>query len=147
MQGEARVHVAAPPEKVWGLVTDVTRMGEWSPECVKCEWIDGANGPAVGARFKGTNKKGIARWSTKPTVVVVDPGKEFAFDTGNTLWRYRFEAAGDGTDVIESFEETKAPGLLLRIGERIVTGPDREGQLVKGMEQTLERIKAAAERS
>ena len=67
--GEASVVIAASPDVVYGVVSDVTRMGEWSPETVACEWIEGATGPSVGARFKGTNKRGIARWSTKPKVV------------------------------------------------------------------------------
>ena len=65
-RGEASVRVAAAPEKVYELVSDVTRMGEWSPETTSAEWIDGATGPAVGARFKGRNRNGVARWSTTP---------------------------------------------------------------------------------
>src|SRR6266704_326826 len=94
--GEASVHVDAPPEKVYELVTDVGRMGEWSPECRHCEWLDGATGPTVGAHFKGSNKNGIFRWSTKPRVLVADEGREFSFATDIrgkdfTKWTYRFE--------------------------------------------------------
>lgn len=53
--------VEAPPETVWALVADVTRMGEWSPETVRCTWVDGATGPELGAAFKGDNKRGLAR--------------------------------------------------------------------------------------
>src|SRR3954471_13280853 len=106
--GQASVHVDAPPQAVYDAVTDVTRMGEWSPETVKCEWLDGATRPAVGARFKGTNKRGFVRWSTKPRVVVAEQGREFAFVTEGlgpaTRWTYRFESATDGgTDATESF--------------------------------------------
>src|SRR5688500_3788588 len=116
--GEASVYVDAPPEKVYEVVTDVTRMGEWSPECRHCEWLDGATGPTVGARFKGSNKNGIFRWSTKPEVVVADEGREFAFATSlggkdGTKWSYRFEPEGGGTKVIESFELLNdMPGYL-----------------------------------
>src|SRR5207248_10883503 len=110
--GEAQLYVDAAPEVVYGVVTDVTRMGEWSPETTKCVWLDGATGPAVGARFKGSNRRGIAVWSTKPRVVVAEPGREFAFVAGlmispreMTKWRYEFQPAPDGgTDVTESFE-------------------------------------------
>ncbi len=27
------------PERVYALLADVTRMGEWSPECVRCQWM------------------------------------------------------------------------------------------------------------
>jgi hypothetical protein len=65
--GTVRQLIEAPREVVYDLVTDVTRMGEWSPECVACEWVDGATGPAVGARFRGRNRHGLARWSNKPS--------------------------------------------------------------------------------
>ena len=72
-------HVSAPPEKLYDLVSDVTRMGEWSPETAKCESIGGATGPAVGARFKGTNKRRVW-WSTDATVVAAERGRRFAFE-------------------------------------------------------------------
>ena len=104
-KGSASTHIAASPEKVYALISDVTRMGDWSPETVKCEWVDGATGPAAGARFKGTNKLGIMRWSTKPTVEVAEPGKEFTFATGNpqkpaTRWSYTLTPSGDGTKLV-----------------------------------------------
>src|SRR5438105_289553 len=82
IEGQATIQIQAPPEKVYAMLSDVTRMGEWSPECAKAEWIEGATGPVSGARFKGSNKKGILRWSTKPTVKVADPGREFTFEVG-----------------------------------------------------------------
>ena len=144
---EAHVHVDAPPEIVYGVVSDVTRMGVWSPETVKCEWLDGAVAPAVGARFKGSNKRGIARWSTKPTVVVANPGREFAFEVDTDVrWTYRCDAEGTGTKLTESFEMLRdlrrqyafAVRWLMRI-------KDRRADLERGMTVTLERIKRAVE--
>src|SRR5687768_14377997 len=60
--GEASTYVEAPPERCYALVTDIGRMGEWSPETVRAQWLDGATAPAVGARFRGTNKEGVIRW-------------------------------------------------------------------------------------
>jgi hypothetical protein len=105
-RGEATIEVHTAPGALYDMVSDVRRMGEWSPECRHCEWIDGATGPAVGARFKGSNQHGLARWSTKPRVVVADPGREFAFVIGHlghdmTRWSYRFEPAADHTIVTE----------------------------------------------
>jgi uncharacterized protein YndB with AHSA1/START domain len=148
IEGRATVHIHALPEKVYAMVTDVTRMGEWSPECVRAEWIEGATGPAAGARFKGSNKKGIARWSTRPTVKVADPGKEFTFETGrpgkeDTRWTYRFAPKDGGTDLTESFEALRY-GWFLKI-----TAPPkrRTRELQHGIEQTLQRVKQAAEGS
>ena len=149
--GEARVHVDAPPEVLYGIVSDVTRMGEWSPETVRCEWIDGATGPELGARFKGTNKRGVFRWSTKPEVVVAEPGREFSFVTHSagpsTKWTYRFEPAADGgTGLVESFETLDDESKLLTLVERrLMRIADRKVDLEAGMQRTLERIKAVAE--
>lgn len=146
VEGRATIHINAPPEKVYAMVTDVTRMGEWSPECRRAEWVGDATGPAVGARFKGHNKLGIMRWATTPTVKVADPGREFTFETGKpgkeqTRWTYRFTPKDGGTEVIESFE-------ALRYGafQKLTAKPaKRAAKLTGDMQQTLERIKQAAE--
>ncbi len=101
VEGRATVHIEAPPEKVYDMISDVTRMGEWSPETHRCEWIDGATAPTAGARFKGSNKRGIMRWSTKPTVTVADAGKEFTFEVGapgkeDTRWSYKLTPKDSG---------------------------------------------------
>ena len=152
-RGEAHVHVSAPPEKLYDLVSDVRRMGEWSPETVKAEWLEGATGPTVGARFKGSNKRGIMRWSTKPEVVAAEPGREFAFVTKgmgpSTKWSYRFEQAADGgTDVTEAFEMIDDLPKMIELCDRYLMGiKDRKADLEDGMQQTLGRIKKAAEGS
>jgi uncharacterized protein YndB with AHSA1/START domain len=149
--GEAHVIVEAPPDTVYDLVSDVTRMGEWSPETVHCEWLDGATKAVPGARFKGTNKRGFVRWSTKPEVVEADRGRVFAFETKSagpsTRWTYTFEAApGGGTQLGESFEMLNPDGAMLRFVERhIMRIKDRKADLIAGMQQTLERIKSVAE--
>ncbi len=150
MTNEARIHIVAQPERLYGLVSDVTRMGEWSPETVGADWLDGALGPAVGARFKGRNKRRLS-WATTSTVTAADPGRRFSFATGkapDTTWTYTFAPAGDGTDVTESFEITKPPGALGRFLCRLALGiswSERETDLVRSMEQTLNRLKAEAE--
>ena len=152
---EVREHVAAPPGAVYAMVADVTRMGEWSPECVHAEWVDGATGPAVGARFKGSNRKGLARWSTTPRVVAADPGREFAFvvtdprDRENTRWTYRFESASGGTDVTESFELLRdVPGAVAFIVYRcLLRVKDRRADLEANMRHSLAALKAAAEKA
>jgi uncharacterized protein YndB with AHSA1/START domain len=144
VEGQATVHINAPPEKVYAMISDVTRMGEWSPETYKCEWADGATGPAVGARFKGSNKRGILRWPTKPTVTMADPGREFAFDVGkDTRWSYRLAPKDGGTELTESFESLRYLFVF-----KIISPPKRrKRQLQEGIEQTLERIKRVAEGS
>src|SRR5438552_17284418 len=144
--GKVATSIDVSPEVLYELISDVTRMGEWSPECRRCEWIDGATGPAVGARFRGHNRLGPVRWSTTSKVVAADPGRAFAFtvvlgDRDETRWRYRLEPNGAGTSVTESYEFVWAP-LRIRLGNMFMP---RGKLLNQGMRKTLARIKAAAE--
>jgi uncharacterized protein YndB with AHSA1/START domain len=139
--------ISASPEAVYDLVADVTRMGEWSPECVKCEWVDGEPG-AVGSRFKGHNKSGFVKWSTTAKVLSADRGQKFSFATMNkdrkgTRWTYTFEGDGAGTKVTESFESLFTP-TLIRWAEKLFMR-NRQQQLEEGMAKTLAAVKAAAE--
>jgi hypothetical protein len=145
--GSASIHVDAPPETVYDVVSDVRRMGEWSPECRECAWLDGASGPVVGARFKGTNRKGVVRWSTKPKVVAATRGQTFSFATDITRWSYQFDPESGGTKVTESFEMTADEPVLLDLGQRyFLRIKDRRADLEAGMGVTLARIKQAVER-
>ena len=144
--------IAAPAEAVWALVSDLTRMGEWSPETTKVEWTGDSTGPAVGATFRGTNKLGPRRWSTNGRIVVADPPRELAWDVAAVglavaRWTYRIESTGEfSCRVTETFEDKR--GGLVKILGNVVSGvKDRGVHNAKGMEQTLARLKAAAEPS
>lgn len=147
-------HMDCPPETVYALVADVTRTPEFSPEILACTWLDGATEARVGARFKARNKvPNRPAWHNKPVVTAADPGREFAFARtepfgGTVEWRYRFEPEDGGTRVTESYEVTKPLG---RVGWFIIgtlfARKDRRTDLRRGMEQTLERMRAVAERS
>ena len=149
MHDSVTVHMAAPPGRIWDLVSDVTKIGQYSPETFEGEWLDGATGPAVGAKFRGhvkRNGKGPIYWTTCVVSVCV-PGREFAFGVGApdkplNVWRYVLEPAGDGTDVTESFD--LAPTLPLRVYWTLF-GWSRGKTNRNGMRTTLERIKAEVE--
>jgi uncharacterized protein YndB with AHSA1/START domain len=141
--------IDAPPERLYEMISDLPRMGEWSPENTGGKWVKGATGPAVGARFKGRNRKNWQRWSTDVTVVVADPGKEFAFDvTAGPVkvarWGYRLEPAGDATKVTEYWEDNRNP-LAAKLTGLLVGVPDRAVHNRNGMELTLERLAAAVD--
>jgi hypothetical protein len=140
----------ADPQDIWGLVSDVTRIGLYSPETFEAEWVDGATGPAPGARFRGhvrRNGWGPVYWTTC-RVSECDPGRVFAFEvlTGGcplNTWRYDLAPAADGTtDVTESFQ--LAPTLPLRVYWALA-GWARGRTNERGMRQTLERVKAQVE--
>lgn len=151
IEDQRSIEIAAAPEVVWALVADVSRMGEWSPHTVDARWVDSGWGdrPAVGRQFRGTNRLPIVRrWTSTATVTESEPGRRFAFAVGNnpddpnTLWRYDFEPAPDGgTRVTERWEMLREPWIVLLyyrlIGQR--------GRIARGVEETLRRLKAAAE--
>jgi uncharacterized membrane protein len=142
MKGEARILIAVPADELWSMVTDVTRMPEWSPETYRARWLGDATGPEVGAKFRGWNKHGFLRWFTNPKVIESEPGQAFGFDTGSTRWRYQFnEQPGGMTEVVESFETRPVPGY-----DAVLKLFRRQEQLEEGARQTLQRIKQAAER-
>jgi len=139
----------ANPKVVWELVSDVTRIGEFSPETFEAEWRDGATGPAIGAHFRGHVKRngvGPIYW-TSCKVIYCEPLRDFGFavygagQRANT-WRYQLSERDGGTDVTESFELPKALWARLYWG---VFGWRRKLTNERGMRQTLERIKAVAE--
>ena len=147
--GEVSAHVDAPPEEVWSLVADLERMGEWSPECYRVAWLDGAGSPAQpGARFKGHNRWGPVRWSMTCEVKTADPGQEVSWSTvqrGRDVvrWTYRFEPDGAGTTVTESFNVVWLPPMARLFEDVVMVNRDRQREAA--MRSTLERIKAAAE--
>lgn len=96
--------VAASPETVYDIVSDVTRVGEWSPECQACWWDEGATGKA-GDWFTGRNESQGRSWETKSQVVAAERGKEFTFQVGGTLvrWGFTMAPAESGTTLTESW--------------------------------------------
>jgi hypothetical protein len=148
------IHIAAPPDDVYALVADVTRMPDFSPEILRCTWLDGATGPAVGARFAARNKvPHRPPWTNKPVVTVVDPGRTFAFArterfAGTVEWTYRFEPDAGGTTVTESYAVTRPLSVVgwFIIGT-LFARKDRRSDLRTGMQQTLERMRRTAESS
>ena len=147
-RGQAAIDIAAPPELVYDLVADVTRMGEWSPECYRCEWLEGATAAAPGARFRGYNRLGRFEWERTAIVDTADYGREFAFTTINdragrreTQWRYTLQPSTSGTLLTESFQFLWC-SVWNRATEMFVP---RGRQVNQAIEETVRRIKTAAE--
>jgi hypothetical protein len=147
--GSEAIDINTSPEGVYGLVSDLPRMGEWSPECVRVEWEGGATGAAEGAKFVGHNRGGPGKrikWSRHGRVLVAEPGREFTFVTEeggreSTKWIYRFESVDGGTRVTESYDVQWLPAWA-----RILDGPlNRRGELHRHMRHTLEQLKKASE--
>lgn len=148
-QGQLRLYINASPDTVWSLLANLDRMGEWSPECYRVAWLDGASSPASpGARFKGWNRFGLMRWSMTCEVKTAEPPRKISWSTiqrGRELvrWCYQLEPAGGGTDVTESFGVVWLP-LSARLAEDVLMR-DRDRRREQAMRTTLDQIRAAAE--
>jgi uncharacterized protein YndB with AHSA1/START domain len=143
--------IDAPPEKVWAMVADITRMGEWSPENEGGAWLGGATAAAPGAKFRASNRRGKRKWKTLSTVTAAEAGRTFSFRVSSAGiqvadWSYEFEPTASGCRVTESWVEQR-PGWFKPLA-RVATGvADRSVTNRAGMEQTLERLAAVAEAS
>ena len=149
MHESVKVHMKAPADEIWELVSDVTKIGRFSPETFEAQWLEGATGPAPGAKFRGhvkRNEKGPVYWTTCIVRESV-PGKVFSFGVGSAekplnIWKYELEPSGDGTDVTESFQLRDVFALRLYWA---LLGWARGKRNRNDMRRTLERLKAEVE--
>ena len=152
---EAEVYIAAAPDRVWALVTDLPRMGEWSPENMGGEWVS-EGGPKQGALFRGRNHHpAVGEWETQSTVIALDEPRLFSWAVGDpanpgATWRFELVPEGDGTRVHQHVQIGPGPnGLTMAVQSM----PDKEDRIVARRQQehtdnmsaTLAGIKAAAE--
>jgi uncharacterized protein YndB with AHSA1/START domain len=144
---EASITVDASPEHLYALISDLPRMGEWSPECTRVTWVGGTTYAVPGARFIGHNRAGAIRWFTQGVVVDADPGRRFSFrihfgPIQVAFWSYDLAATPTGCRVAESWTDHRPAGL--RRPFALVFGNRRERNIA-GIQQTLEALKTAAE--
>jgi uncharacterized protein YndB with AHSA1/START domain len=147
--GTATIDINKSPQEVWTALTNVTRMGEWSPECTAVRWVPDATGPAKGAKFEGDNVARIAgrtvkKWTTTSEITACEPTSRFEFcSAGYTNWKYELQPVAGGTRVTESFSY-EPQGFGGFIYEKVLRRPR---MMTKGMERTLARVKASLEAS
>lgn len=146
---EVTREIAASPEAVFAAITDVTRMGDWSPETYAAEWNDGVDGPAVGATFTGHNRNGDAEWSTTATIVELVDSERFFFDCDMNgfvfaKWGYTIEPTDGGCRVTE-YSANLIPEELREASAGISGVADRGVHNRETMTTTLDRLAAALE--
>jgi hypothetical protein len=151
------ITVNRPPADVYAIVSDVTRMGELSPVCQSCAWDDADQAGQEGAWFTGHNAIGDYTWDTSCRVAVAAPAREFTFvnygpaDRKVELvrWGYTFEADGDGTKVIETWQLLPAYPDFVREGDPkrdVKARIDGMAQMAQdGITDTLANLKRVAE--
>lgn len=141
--------IAAPPSAVFAAITDITRMGEWSPETQRAEWNEGFDHPEVGAKFTGHNKNGDKEWSIEAEIVELVQDERFFFDCNSrgyvfSKWGYVIEPNGTGCRVTEYTQDLRPEEVKPR-GAGISGVADRLTHNRVGMEATLERLANALE--
>ena len=143
---EATIEIAAPPAKVWSLVSDLRNMARWSPQVVKTF----VKSPvAEGSTMLNINRRGLLVWPTQSKVVRYTPEREIAFRVKEnyTIWSYQLEPTGSGTRVTARREAPQGiSDLSVGLTNRALGGVDVfTAELQEGMQQTLRKIKADAE--
>jgi polyketide cyclase/dehydrase/lipid transport protein len=150
-QIDASIRVAAEPEAVYHLVSDLPRMGEWSPECYRCQWLGDMQVAVPGAKFKGYNRRGMRRWTTHGTIATAEAGKELSFDVHSVLdlpvarWTYRITPEAEGGCTLTEVWEDRRGGVMKVLGNLASGVSDRREHNAAGMKVTLQRIKTEAE--
>ena len=144
---QAQVDIDAPVATVWALISDLRRMPEWSPQCRMMKPF----GPLRrGTRTLNLNRRNRMFWPTTCTVVEVVPDKKLAFrvDLNRTIWSYELEPVGQGTRVIESRHAENGVSAFSNLSQNALFGgtDSFERELLDGMNASLAKIKAAAER-
>lgn len=145
---QAQVDIKAPVSKVWSLVSDFSRMPEWSPQCRLMR----ALGPVRhGTRTINVNRRNLLFWPTTSTVLEEIPDQKLAWrvNTNNTIWSYELQPIPEGTRVIESrhAENGVKPVSAMTVSALFGGTANFERELVDGMNASLGKIKAAAESS
>jgi hypothetical protein len=142
--------VAADAHVVWSLVSDLTRMGEFSPENIGGYWVDGT-GPVLGARFRGTNRNGDKVWTTKVRVIACEPGRLFTFDVRSPFgvrvsrWSYVVTPTETGCVLTENWYRVGNWFVRRYLGPKVTGRADRPGFNVESIEHTLAAVKAYLE--
>lgn len=146
---EQSTEIAATPEKVWSIVSDLSRMGEWSPQCRKVIVRGGT--VRLGAKTINVNKRGLLVWPTTAKVVTFEPNRKIAYRIAEnrTVWGFEITPTDSGVRLTERREAkngqtTKVSSTL--IGLAMGGTESFDAELEEGMRETLMKIKAAAER-
>ena len=144
---KAEIEINAPVSKVWSLVSDPGNMPKWSPQCRVMK----ALGPIrPGTTTVNLNRRGFLFWPTTSVITEVVPERKFAFriPANTTVWSFELEPTATGTRLTETRVAENGITVLSKVMTTTALGGVEpfEQELVEGMNLTLQRIKAAAER-
>jgi uncharacterized protein YndB with AHSA1/START domain len=143
---EASTHIKATPEQVWKVVSDLKRMGEWSPQCRKVV-VRGGGPVTLGTKTVNVNKRGLLVWPTTAKVVRFEPNKEIAYkiNENKSVWSFTITPTEDGVELTERREAPNGTTKMSSMLVNVAMGGEKsfDAELTDGMEQTLGKIKAS----
>lgn len=153
----ASTTVNAPASKVWQRVTDLSAMGQRSPQCKKMILLPRRKSSTGAAPAPGTvtinfNRQGLLWWPTWAVVTEVVPEKvfEFKIPLNGTRWRFELTPTADGAQTVLT-EKRLVPGgntsLVSRVLVAAVLGGEEkfEASLQEGIQQTIRALAREAE--
>ncbi|MTB85804.1 SRPBCC family protein [Nocardioides sp. zg-578] len=147
----AEAVVAAPPARVWALLTDVAQMPARSPELLRMVPLK-RGGLRVGQWYLGLNRRGPAVWPTRNVVDELVPGRVLAWTTTSSGARWIWELSpagpeGRATRVVHRRPVPRRLTVVSRVFAPLALGGSagHADELEQGMAQTVERLKVAAE--
>ncbi len=145
----AEATVAAPPERVWALLTDFSKMSDWSPETMAMLPLL-RGGLRTGQQYVGLNRRKAMVWPTRSVVAVLEPGRVLAWDTRSSGARWIWELEDDGQGGTRVVHRRPVPAGLTKVSglfARLFLGgaAGHSDELEAGMATTVSRLKAAAE--
>lgn len=143
----------APIDAVWAVLSDVTRTGEWSHECRRVRWLGGASAAARGVRFRGYNQSRRIRWSRVGELFDVRAPLGIAWRTvpslmypDSTEWRFRLQADGDRTTIVQEYRVLHLNALVDRLYARAIPGhQDRNAALADDLRRLGDVARVHAE--
>lgn len=160
---EVSIEIDGPPRQVWDLVSDIETPTRFSDELQAVEWLDGADAPAVGARFRGFNDRGTFQWQVTCTITDYREPELMEWtveDVDNPVARWRFvvqpipvQGAGGGARTRLTQWTRLGPGRS-GLTAAIERKPEAEERIIErrlsmlraNMEANLRGIKALVER-
>lgn len=154
LKHEGRVEATsnATPEQVWAVISDVTRIGDWSHECRTAEWLGGATSAVPGARFRGGNSTGKMNWSRQNEIVVADAPHVLSWRTvptrlytDQTQWWITIESDGDATTIVQTFEVLKLNPVMERLFHLLIPAHRDRTEALRDDLRRLARVAETAE--
>lgn len=146
---EDSIEIEAPVSRVWGLVSDVRRYPEWSPQVTSTRLRDGAQEVTLGVQFTNLNRHGDLEWKTRAEIVRFVPEREVAFrvEENWVVWGFALEPTPTGSRLTQRREAPEGISDLSReLTDGFMGGQAAFTSAMRaGMRQTLAGIKAAAE--